>query len=118
VLLAQAAPTAPGSFRSRSSRPRLDVEREDVPPPAVRIPKAIATAYSDSWVIETAMPAHPQLLGPAPRAAVERDGRLPGRQPLHLDVRQPMPADAQAQDLRTASLAAQRPANVSGRSRT
>ena len=63
-------------------------------------------------------PLHPELLGPGRGAAVEPDRGLAGRHPLDLDVAPADAPDAEPEDLETASLAAQRPAIVSGRPRT
>ena len=61
----------------------------------------------------------PELLGARGGPPVEPHGRLAGRQPLDLDVAPADAPDAQPEDLAdTASFAAQRPANVSGRIRT
>ncbi len=103
------APPASAAERRRSMRARMRRSRSSsrssmsggnrYRPPAVRTPKAMATAYSDSWVIDSAMRPMPELLGPSQGPAVEAHRRLAGGQPLDLDV---APADAphaQAQDL-------------------
>ena len=83
------------------------------------MPNAIATAYSPSWLIETAIRPMPSCSAPLRGAAVEAHRRLAGRQPHDLDVAPADAADAQARaPCDTASLAAQRPAKFSGRSRT
>ena len=88
-------------------------------PPAVRMPKAMATAYSRSWLIETAMRSMPSCSARAQGPVVEAHRRLAGGQAHDLDLAPADAADARGPStLLTASLAAQRPARFSGRSRT
>src|SRR6476646_7234689 len=78
----------------------LDVEREDVAPARRsdperdrhRVVRLVADRHGDAL--------HAELLGPVGGAAVESDGRLPGRQPLDLDVTPADPADAESEHLR------------------
>ena len=87
-------------------------------PPAIRIPNAMATAYSDSCVIDTAIRSIPSWSARAAARPWSRTAGWPvGRRSISMS-RQPMPRTPSPSTLETASLAAQRPAIVSGRSRT
>ena len=87
-------------------------------PPAVRTPNAIATANSDSWVIETAIRPIPSCSARAAARPWRRIAGCPvGSRSTSMSF-QPIPRTPRPSTLDTASFAAQRPANVSGRSRT
>ena len=100
-------------------QPLLDVGREDESaPPAVRTPNAIATAYSASWLIETAIRPMPSCSARAAARPWRRTAGWPvGSRSISMS-RQPMPRTPRPRTFDTASLAAHRPAIVSGRSRT
>ena len=116
-----AAPPASAASRRRSIRARIRRSRSSsrasmssgktYRPPAVRTPNAIATAKSDSWLIETAIRPIPSCSARARRPAVEphrRAGRSAAAPPRCRASRcrgRPSPST-----LDTASLAAQRPA--------
>src|SRR3954451_18938500 len=80
--------------------PLLDVEREDVAPScrpdAERDRHCVVGFVGD----RDSHPFHAELLGTVRGAAVETDGRLPGRQPLDLDVAPSDAADPEAEHLR------------------
>src|SRR5688500_6630662 len=82
------------------------------------MPNAIATAYSDSCVIDTAIRPMPSWSARAAARPWRRtEGAPVGRRWISMS-RQPMPRTPRPSTLLTASFAAHRPANVSGRSRT
>ena len=125
-------PPRPGlrrdSARSRSIRARMRRSRSSsrssmssgktYRPPAVRIPNAIATAYSASWLIDTAMRSMPSCSARrSARPWSRTEGWPVGRRWISISV-QPMPRTPSPSTLLTASLAAHRPAKFSGRSRT
>ena len=87
-------------------------------PPAARTPNATATANSASWLIDTAilpMPSCPARCAARPWRTTF--GWPVGRRSISMS-RQPTPRTPRPSTLDTDSLAAQRPAKVSGRWRT
>ena len=84
----------------------------------VRTPNAIASAYSRSWVMLTATRSMPSWSARAAARPWSRTAGCPvGSRSISMS-RQPMPRTPRPSTLLTASLAAQRPAKVSGRPRT
>ena len=87
-------------------------------PPAVRTPNATATAYSASWLIDTAIRPMPSCSARlAARPLRLTDGWPVGSRSISISV-QPTPRTPSPSTLDTASFAAQRPAKFSGRLRT
>ena len=87
-------------------------------PPSVRMPKAMATAYSRSWLIDTAMRPMPSCSARALARSCSRTVGWPVGSRTTSISRQPTPRTPSPSTLLTASLAAQRPARFSGRLRT
>ena len=79
--------------------PRLDVEREDVPPAGGPDPERDRDRVVGFVGDRDRDAVHPELLGPRGGATVEPDGRLAGRQPLDLDVAPADAPDAEPEDL-------------------
>ena len=68
-------------------------------PPAVRTPNATATAYSASWLIDTAIRPMPSCSARLAARPLRLTDGWPGRQPLDLDLGPADPAHAQPQHL-------------------
>ena len=87
-------------------------------PPAVRTPNAIATAYSASWLIDSAIRSIPSCSARAAARPWRRTHGWPVGSRSTSMSRQPIPRTPRPSTFDTASLAAQRPAIVPGRPRT
>ncbi len=106
------------TWRSRSSRRASMSTGNTNVPPWVRMPNAMATAYSCSWLMDTAIRVMPSWSARrSARSCSCTVGWPVGSRTISIS-RQPTPRTPSPRTLLTASLAAQRPARFSGRSRT
>ena len=108
------APCEPGSRRSRSSSRASISTGNTNAPPWVRMPNAMATAYSRSWLMDTATRAMPSWSARRRARSCSRTVGWPvGSRTISIS-RQPTPRTPRPRTLLTASLAAQRPGEVLG----